>query len=635
MRRILAIALILFGSISVKAQEDYSASLIPKELLPYASAVMRNYEKTVEIRNKETVVYHIKEAITVLNRNGAEAAHLGLWYNKGSKIKSIKGMIYDEFNKPISKISSGNFEDQAYIDDYSLFEDNRVKHYNPSVTTYPYTVVYEYETQSNQSLNITPWYPVEESGVAVEKSVYKVICPADESLRYNENNFKGQVETGTTDKGLKTYTWRAANIKAYRDEPYSPIMSNYITSVRVVPQHFVYGGIPGSFTNWEELGKWNYEKLLVDRQKLSLATVEQMKELTANITDPKLKAKAIYEYMQHKTRYVSIQIGIGGYQPFPATDVDQLGYGDCKGLVNYTQALLKAVGINSWYCVVEAGNSKISMKKDFASMDQGNHVILCLPFKNDTTWLECTNQKIPFGYLGSFTDDRTVLACTPEGGRLLHTPKYTTEQNIESRTADVTIAADGTLTGKMLTTFSGSQYNNRREYVDEPFREQAKAVQRIYPINNMEVKSYQLKDEPKYQPEMKEAVQFEAPEYGMTEDDKLIFIVNPTNRAGTLRELVNRTQPVYINRGYTDIDKIVYTIPEGYEPDKKLLSLSIKKDFGSYSANVSLNGNQLVYTRKFQLKDGTYSKDEYSELVDFYQSAEEADHYKMVLVKKK
>ena len=74
------------------------------------------------------------------------------------------------------------------------------------------------------------------------------------------------------------------------------------------------------------------------RQDVPLETAAYIKEITGNISDPKAKAQKIYEYMQHKTHYVSIQIGIGGYQPFTASEVDKDGYGDCKALCNYTRA---------------------------------------------------------------------------------------------------------------------------------------------------------------------------------------------------------------------------------------------------------------------------------------------------------
>ena len=110
--------------------------------------------------------------------------------------------------------------------------------------------------------------------------------------------------------------------------------------------------LSGSFTNWQELGKWEYDKLIANRKKFPAETVQHIKEITEDITDPKLKAKKIYEYMQQKTHYISVQVGIGGFQPFRHLMWIRMSYGDCKALVNYTQALLKVAGIDSYYCVV-------------------------------------------------------------------------------------------------------------------------------------------------------------------------------------------------------------------------------------------------------------------------------------------
>lgn len=632
-KRFYVLATLLSISYFASGQPKYEFATLPKELLPYAASVVRNSETIVEIKDKDDVAYHYKIAITVINRNGAEEARLVIPHNKSMKIRSIKGAIYDEFGKQISKIAERDFIDQSYSDGVSLFEDMRYKYFNPPVSTYPYTVEYEYDLNYNQCLNIEPWIPVGGSEEAVEQSRYTLICKPDFKIVYKENNYPGTAEKLTDKSGNTSYSWKLSNVKAFRSEPYSPHPYTFIPNVHLAPQSFSYEGYTGSYNNWNDLGKWIYDKLLNGRAELPSQTVEQIKSLTQNITDPKEKARRIYEYMQQKTRYISIQIGIGGYQPFLASEVDRLGYGDCKGLVNYTKALLKVADIDAYYCIVKAGSNKRSLMSDFASMDQANHVILCIPFKNDTTWLECTSKSIPFGYLGDFTDDRWVLACTPEGGKLLHTPRYTAEENKEDQRADFTLLENGELSGNMLTTFSGTQYENREYLMQDSYEDQLKKIRKHYPVNNMDIETFKLNAVKTTKPVLTETLKFKAPEYGSTENGRLYFMVNSVNRMGAPREVRNRFSPLYINRGYTDEDKITYKLPAGYHPVKQLLHVNLSKKFGNYTAMITITGDQLVYTRKLQVFDGTYTKEDYNDFVEFLDNVQDADNYTMALTK--
>ncbi|MBK0379181.1 DUF3857 domain-containing protein [Mucilaginibacter segetis] len=628
--------LMLMLSVGTQAQQNYDVSLIPKDLLPYASAVIRNKDVTIEVKDVDNTIYHIKTAITVLNKNGDDIARIVIWYNKANSIKYIKGTTYNEFGKPMGKFSEKDFSDVNASNDFSLFEDSRVKHYIPSIGSYPYTIEYEYEQRSKQSLNFDDWEPNSFDGLAVEKSTFSFICKPEFKIRYKEINMPSSVNISTTNNGQNNYTWHVENVKAIRDEPYSPNPEQYLSMVKIAPENFEYEGIKGSFTNWRELGQWTYDKLLADRKQLSTETIQHVKELTAGISDPKLKAKKIYEFMQSKTRYISVQVGIGGYQPMLAADVDKLNYGDCKGLVNYTQALLKAVDIDSWYCVVEAGSRKVSLLDNFASMNQGNHVILCLPFKNDTTFLECTSQKIPFGFLSNFTDDRTVLACTPTGGKLIHTPKYAAAINLQERRANFTIDDKGALAGKISTTFKGTQYDNREEIIDEPLSEKITLLKEIYSsINNLNIKKLDIEQDKNILPVTTEKLEIDAREYAAIDNGKFYFSLNPLNHSGRPpRDIRNRYNPVYINNGYTDVDEINYNLPEGYRIDSAPLNISIDKPFGKFTAVMVMEGNKLVFKRRLQLISGTYDKNDYSELVNFYQTVFDADNYNVALVKK-
>ena len=382
-------------------QNPYDASLIDKSLLPYASVVVRDQEEDIEVKDLNTTICHYKEVVTILNKNGDYAATIAAYHDQAQSIKIIKGATYDASGVQIGKFSESDFEDINTTDGFSLFEDVKVKHYTPHIVNYPYTVAYEVELRIKGSLAFPQYQPNSRAGVAVEKSTYKFTCDQDFNIRYKEINMPSPVSI-QKDGSKKVYTWQVNNLKAIKPEPYSPNGISYLSMVKIVPEKFTYYGVPGSFTDWAGLGKWQYDSLVASRQDLPAETRDRMIALTKDITDPKMKAKKIFEYMQGKTRYVSVQVGIGGLQPFLASDVDKLNYGDCKALVNYTQALLKCVNIESYYCLVKsnANGRKISLLPDFASLDQADHIILCLPFKNDTTLVRLHQPNHPFWLFG-------------------------------------------------------------------------------------------------------------------------------------------------------------------------------------------------------------------------------------------
>jgi hypothetical protein len=615
------------------AQMKYAIDAIPAELKTRAGAVIRNDETIVEVKDFDEVIIRNSKAITVLNESADEEAALYLWYDKTRSIKFIKGAFYNESGHLISKITDKDFKDESAVSNISLFEDSRIKHFSPVSKTYPYTIEYESEIRVKQSLVLPEWIPCNSAGVSVQSSKFTILTNPDFAIRYKEMNKPGKVESGTDKSGYKTYKWEIKNMKALRSEPYSPDPEHFLPRVKLAPVNFAYQNVKGTFTNWNEYGKWTNEALLKDRDIIPEETKKYIIDLVKGIENPKLKAKKIYEFVQQKTRYISIQVGIGGFQPFPASDVDRLGYGDCKGLVNYMKGLLNTIGIKSYYTLVEAGNLKKSAIPEFASINQFNHAILCIPFPNDTTWVDCTSKTLPFGFLGDFTDDRVALACTEEGGKLIRTPKLTTEENKQIRKAEFLIDDKGGLNANLKTTFEGSQYENRETLINESYTEQIKKLKEIYNLD-FNIESFKLNQDKGYQPLTTEEIKFTYSNYSSLSGERLFIplnIIDPIGRAP--KEVTNRTNPVYINRGYTDTDEIVFTLPKGYKLDTKPQNIIIEKPFGKFSSTIEINNNIAKYNRYVQLKEGLYPPEQYPELVKFYQSIADSDASRITLLK--
>ena len=95
-----------------------------------------------------------------------------------------------------------------------------------------------------------------------------------------------------------------------------------------------------------------FDKILSGTDELPEETKVKIKNLVGNEKDPIKKAKIVYKYVQEKSRYVSIQVGIGGWKPMLANDVDRLGYGDCKALIKLYKSFLNAVDVPSYYTII-------------------------------------------------------------------------------------------------------------------------------------------------------------------------------------------------------------------------------------------------------------------------------------------
>ncbi|MEO8795874.1 MAG: DUF3857 domain-containing transglutaminase family protein [Daejeonella sp.] len=613
------------------AQSSYTVSSIPQNILSRASSVIRNSETVYEVKDLDEVYLRKKYAVTILNSAGIDEAALFLNYDKTTFVKSVKGTIYNQFGIISSKIAEKNFQDRSSVSDISLYEDDRVKYYIPSYVTYPFTIEYEYELKAKQSLYFMPWLPINSTGTSLEKGSLTFICPSDFNLRHEEFNYPDKV-TEKTEDGKKIYTWSVNNIAAIRYEPLSPSYEEYLTTVKLAPEKFAYKNIKGSFSNWQDLGNWTTNTLLKGRDELPESTKAFIINLVKDISDPKEKAKKIYEFMQDKTRYISVQIGIGGFQPYPAADVDRLGYGDCKGLVNYTHALLKVAGIESFYTIVYGGDFKRDISENFTSME-GNHVILCLPFKNEITWLECTDKNIPFGYLGDFTDDRNVVVCTNEGGKIMRTPKFNSQENKQIRTATFKILEDNSISGNVKTSFYGTQFQNHLSLLNESFKEQVKILSNLYPFPNLQIKTINYKQFKSIKPEAVEVIDLQSYGYCRKVDNKLIIRLNKLNTMSTLKEVSNRQNPVKITRGYYDEDLISYEIPAGYNLNMPGTSKTIDTLFGRYEMEVEIKGNIVIYKRKMHLKEGNYPAEKYQEVVDFFQAIADADNLEVTLLR--
>lgn len=636
MKRILLIIFFVSGNfLFSQKQTKYQSLILNSDLTKNANAIVRLDSMTVQLVSQRKMITTNTRIVTVLNKLGKRHVGAGVGYNNSIKVNSVMAIVYDKFGKVIKKIKKKDFKDVSAVSGGTLYSDSRGLYLDYTPTSYPYTIKFTYETETPNTVYIPLWYFIDGYNLSVEESHFKVIYNNDElELRYREKNFENySIETDESSGGIHFYT---SNLKAIKREDLSPSFGQFAPNVLMVPNKFYADGVEGSANNWEELGKWMYDKILINRQELPQETIQTIKGLVVGVENPLKKAEIVYGYVQQNTRYISVQVGIGGYQPIAAIDVDKVKYGDCKGLSNYTKALLDAVGVESYYVHVEAGNEIIDFEEDFASLSQGNHAILSIPYNDKLYWIDCTSQVKPFNFMGGFTDGRNVLIMKPDGGEIVKTNGYSDVENYKNSIGEYHINDKGNLQGKVEIKAKGIRYDRRfriSSYSEE--KSIKKYKNDLSNINNLTIENFSFENN-KEDIEFTEKVEISATNYGSITGDRLIFVVNTFNKNTYVPSRYrNRKLPMQIQRGYLDEDEFILHVPENFDiegfPENEL----IENKFGKYQIEFVKNENKTItYKRKLFIKEGFYTKEDYNSYRDFRKKVNRLDDTKIVLLKK-
>jgi transglutaminase-like putative cysteine protease len=625
--------LILFVTLTVSSQENlYSSLTIPDNLKQNANAVVRLNELTVSLKSSNHMTVREKRIITVLNKQGNKNIDAYLYYDNNVNIKSLEVFVFDAYGDEIKKIKTRDFKDVSAVDGGTLYSDSRVKYLEYTPINYPYTIEFTYEMNTSSTAFLPSFRPVYDYYVGVETSKYVINYSETLNIRKKENNIEGfQVKK---EELLGNIAYEIKNLEVYKPEDFSPSLLDLVPNVLFTSKQFTLEGVYAEVENWNDFGKWMYQDLIKNTHDLPESTISKIKDLVKDETNNIDKAKKIYQFVQDKVRYISVQVGIGGWKPFNASYVDEVGYGDCKALTNYTMSLLKAVDIESNYTVIYSGDSQRSFEKDFAAM-QGNHAILSIPNGNEILWLECTSQKLPFGFIGNFTDDRDALVITPEGGKILHTKKYTTAENTQHIIGSYSVTNDGTITANAMISSKGIQYDDKYRLESETQRDLDTYYKKRWKyINAISINSITINND-KSAISFIEDISFEASNYTKKAGNRMLLTINALNRNINIPDRYrDRKYPLKIKRGFIDEDEVEIKLPSDYKIESMPENVLIENKFGSYQTEIEIkNENTLIYKRKFVVNGGEFPKEDYDDFRNFYKEITKLDNSKIALIK--
>jgi len=599
--------------------KPYSIEHINSDIIRTENSIVRKDITKIQLTGNKAFEFN-KLVVTLMNDTDYNLySDFVVPYSNGEVVNDFNLSVFDAEGDEIKKYKAKEIQDVSLFES-SLFTDNRYKYAGVSEYDYPFTIEFSYSKKIKDTYLLNPtWYLHANPKSYVELVSLEVEKPAtlDFTLEYHLHDAK---LTQDVKKPTRLY-FEAKNLHALKKEDFGPPSAFQLPHLIYSLHDFDIEGYRGSFESWSSLGDFYY-RLNEDRYDIDAAVLSAIQYKLEQASNMEEKVQLIYEHLQQKTRYVSVQLGVGGWQSFPAEYVEKNSFGDCKALTTYTKSLLQQVGVESHPVLIHStrDGDQRNFEEDKIAYNGFNHVILAVPNEQDTIWLECTSQVQPFNYLGSSTMDRKGLMIKPNGeSKLVETPKTKPEQDSATRKLDVYLREDGSAKIEMKYTAIGVMaeylYHTSERMSESDFEEE---LSDIIDLPNSEVVDYTIETAPSGMGvELK--AEFESKNVANKTGSRLFLTpLHFQNNRSAPESLDNRKHPMVLPYSYSKVMDITYHLPDGYtvenvEKDPVSLSTTAASFNTEYNSAEQMLQVKTVYTQT----RGMYPKESVADYKSF------------------
>jgi hypothetical protein len=568
----------------------------------------------------------------ILRPEGRDRGVAFVSFNPQRKIESLQGWCIPAQGKDYEVKEKDAIETSPNTEGGELISDTKYKILRIPAAEIGNIVGYEYEIEEQPIFLQDIW---DFQGVdPVREAHYSLLLPAGWEFK---SSWLNHAEAKPNHPGGNSWEWSVTDVKAIRPESHMPPVEG-IQGEMILSFYSSDAPAYNANADWKAMGKW-YLNLVGQRVDAS----PEIKQEVATLTGPKVtvrqKMQAIAAFVQHDIRYVGIWLGIGGFQPHSAPEVFSHRYGDCKDKATLVRSMLREIGVDSYYVVINDRRGTVT--GDMPAHSGFNHMITAIklpdglddpsliatiqhPKLGKLLFFDPTNDLIPLGELPGYEQASYALLVGPDGGELIQMPQEPTSMNSVRRTAKLTLDPTGGLKGDVEETRLGERASSARWRL----RNVVKDTDRIKPIE--EILSGALSTFHITHATLINFAQTDLPfgfKYSFVSDNYAknagdLLLLRPRVLGSEGEAFLETKEPrrfaIELDEPTRDTDSFEITIPPGYVVDD--LPPPVDADFGfaSYHAKTVVTGNILDYTRTFEIKELSVPVDKAEELRKFY-----------------
>lgn len=450
-----------------------------------------------------------------------------------------------------------------------------------------------------------------QNGIPVVFQALEVDLPPGRGYSHSWHNFQPVKPVEVAPGHLR---WELHDMPALtlRDVPSPPEWGALAARMSV---QWGQAAVDGADNQWRAIGQW-VTTLEAGRPDPSPEITAQVQSLIAGAPDFYTKLSRITDSIQKNIRYFVVMRGIGGLQANHAADIFRNRYGDCKDKTTLLISMLQVAGIHAFYVPVDDRRGIVDPADPSLI---GNHMITAIEIPadvNDPRLLavvkakdgkrylifDPTNERTPVGNLPSYLQGSYGTLAAGASSQIIQLPILGPDANGTERKGAFTLAVDGTLSGSVDTSHSGSEGADLRmflKYSDEKERREAweNSLARDVPgvvLNDFKFVQPAALDKP-----LEFHYQISAAQYAHQAGP--LLLVRP-RVVGSYTQPFNdkpRTVPIDLSATGRWHDVFDITLPAGYVVDETPDPIDVDVDFASYHSSITAKENKLHYEREY------------------------------------
>ena len=291
-------------------------------------------------------------------------------------------------------------------------------------------------------------------GVPVLRSRYVLDVPASVQPRIREENLdfkRAEQVVG----GRRVLTWARKDVPKLEGEPFAADSNGVHMRLLV-----------SAPTEWKRVAAF-YGGLAKDRYVLTPELEKKVASLVAAARTRDDTIRAVHRWVAQDIRYVSVSLGMGGYQPRVPAEVFSTGFGDCKDKATIFVAALRRLGIGAHPVLLSASGG---VERAHPSISQFDHAIAAVEKPGGGyVFTDLTSELNPYGSLPYPEQGEFGLVVHPDGrAEEITFPKDPVDSNVTRTRITGTLSPEGTFSGTYVESGFGASAISLRDAFSVP-----------------------------------------------------------------------------------------------------------------------------------------------------------------------